>query len=157
MIIWDLSKFKCSKMVLESFSITFKLCFEEEGSFWLTLVYNPNNSNLSKDLWVELQDLFGLTYPKWCEDGDFNVIRRILKKMCVFRLTSSMRCFDEFIKESGLIDPTLRNTTFTCSNMQASPICKRLDRFLFSNKWDLFFPQSLQEALPRWSSNHKPN
>ena len=61
--------------------MTVKLCFEEEGSFWLTLVYGPKNSNLRKDLWVELQELFGLTYPKWCVGGDFDVIRRISEKM----------------------------------------------------------------------------
>ncbi|RVW41718.1 hypothetical protein CK203_082102 [Vitis vinifera] len=36
--------------------------------------------------------------------------------------------------------------------MQESPVCKRLDRFLYSNEWELSFPQSLQEVLPRWTS-----
>ncbi|KAJ9697646.1 hypothetical protein PVL29_006989 [Vitis rotundifolia] len=40
--------------------------------------------------------------------------------------------------------------------MQESPVCKRLDRFLFSNEWELSFPQSLQEVLPRWTSDHWP-
>ncbi|RVW87592.1 putative ribonuclease H protein [Vitis vinifera] len=40
--------------------------------------------------------------------------------------------------------------------MQADPICKRLDRFLFSSEWDTFFSQSFQEALPRWTSDHSP-
>lgn len=44
-------------------------------------VYGPNNSNIRKDLWVEMKDLFGLTFPKndvcvWAGD-DFNVIKRI--------------------------------------------------------------------------------
>ena len=60
-----------------------------------------------------------------------------------------MRCFDIFIRESGLLDPPLSNAAFTWSNMQVDPICKRLDRFLFSSEWDSFFSQSLQEALPR--------
>ncbi|RVW62006.1 hypothetical protein CK203_062400, partial [Vitis vinifera] len=37
------------------------------------------------------------------------------------RLTFNMRCFDEFIRESGLLDPPLRNAAFTWSNMQADP------------------------------------
>ncbi|RVW54471.1 Transposon TX1 uncharacterized 149 kDa protein [Vitis vinifera] len=37
--------------------------------------------------------------------------------------------------------------------MQESSVCKRLDRFLYSNEWELFFPQSLQEVLPRWTSD----
>ena len=86
--------------------------------------------------------------------GDFNVIRRTSKKLGVSRSTPSMRCFNEFIRECELTNPLLQNATFTWSNMQASPICKRLDKFLFSNEWDHFFPQSLQEAFPRWTSNH---
>ena len=55
-----------------------------------------------------------------------------------------------------MIDPPLRNTSFTWSNMQEIPIYKRLDRFLFTVEWDNFFPQCIQEALPRWTSNHIP-
>ena len=105
---------------------------------------------------MELQDLYGLTFPIWCVGGDFNVIRRIYEKLGASRLTSNMRCFDEFIRESGLFDPPLRNVAFTWSNMQDVPICKKLDRFLFSCEWDHFFSQTLQEALPRWTSDHNP-
>ncbi|RVW30895.1 hypothetical protein CK203_102803 [Vitis vinifera] len=69
-----------------------------------------NNPSIRKEFWVELSDLFGLTYPSWCVGGDFN----------------------------------------------ESPVCKRLDRFLYSNEWELSFPQSLQEVLPRWTSDHWP-
>ncbi|RVW28221.1 hypothetical protein CK203_083720 [Vitis vinifera] len=82
--------------------------------------------------------------------------RRISEKMGDSRLIVNMRCFDEFIRESGLLDPPLRNEAFTWSNMQVDPICKRLDRFLFSFEWDSFFSQSIQEALPRWTSDHSP-
>ncbi|RVX11532.1 Transposon TX1 uncharacterized 149 kDa protein [Vitis vinifera] len=71
-------------------------------------------------------------------------------------LTPSMRDFDSFIKECELLDPPLRNASFTWSNMQESPVCKRLDRFLYSNEWGLLFPQGLQEALIRRTSNHWP-
>ena len=40
--------------------------------------------------------------------------------------------------------------------MEVDPICKRLDRFLFSSEWDSFFSQNIQEALPRWTSDHSP-
>ena len=124
MIIWDSSKFKCSDVVLGSFSVLVKLSSEEEGSFWLTSVYGPNISNLRKDLWEELQDLFGLTFLRWCVGGDFNVIRRSSEKLGGSRVTPSMRSFDEFITESELIDPPLNNASFTWSNLQAVPICK---------------------------------
>ncbi|RVX06252.1 Transposon TX1 uncharacterized 149 kDa protein [Vitis vinifera] len=82
--------------------------------------------------------------------------KEISEKMGDSSLTVNMRCFDEFIRESGLLDPPLRNAAFTWSNMQVDPICKRLDRFLFSSEWDSFFSQSIQEALPRWTSDHSP-
>ena len=107
MILWDSIKFKCTEKVLGSFSVTVKLNFGEEGSFWLTSVYGPNKPLWRKDFWLELQDLYGLTFPRWCVGGDFNVIRRISEKMGDSRLTVNMRCFEEFIRESGLLDPPL--------------------------------------------------
>ena len=59
-----------------------------------------------------------------------------------------------FIRDCELLDPPLRNAPFTWSNMQESPVCKRLDRFLYSNEWEHLLPQSLQEVLPRWISDH---
>ena len=155
-ILWDSVKFNCSEKVLGSFSVTVKLNSDEEGSFWLSSVYGPNKAVWREDFWLELQDLHGLTFPRWCVGGDFNVIRRISEKMGDSSLTVNMRCFDEFIRESGLLDPPLRNAAFTWSNMQVDPICKRLDRFLFSAEWDSFFSQNIQEALPRWTSDHSP-
>ena len=86
--------------------------------------------------------------------GDFNVIRRSSEKFGGSCLTSSMKDFDGFIRECELLDPPLRNAPFTWSNMQESPVCKRLDRFLYSNEWEHLFPQSLQEVLPRWILDH---
>ena len=64
-----------------------------------------------------------------------------------------MRCFDKFIRESGFLDPPLRNADFTWSNMQVAPICKRLDRFLFSFEW---FLSKSSRRLPRWTLDHSP-
>ena len=126
-----------------------KLESAEEGSFWLTSVYGPNKTQWRKDFWMELQDLYGLAYPKWFIGGDFNVIRRFAEKLGGFRLILNMRCFDELIRELELFDPPLRNASFIWSNLQDDSICKRLDRFLFTFEWDNFFPHCTQEALPR--------
>ena len=80
---------------------------------------------------MEFHDLSGLTFPNWCVGGDFNVIRRISEKLGDSRPTTSMRDFDDFIRDCELIDPPLRNASFTLSNLQEIPICKRLDGFLF--------------------------
>ena len=87
--------------------------------------------------------------------GGFNVIRRISKKLSGSRITPSMKDFDKFIKESELIDPPLRNVSFR-SNMKELPICKRLDGFLYTNELKQRFPQTLQDALSKLTSDHCP-
>lgn len=58
--------------------------------------------------------------------GDFNVIRRILEMLGGSRLTPSMRVFDEFKRESELVDPALRNA------FSFDQTCKK---FPFSKGW----------------------
>ena len=113
MIIWDSNKFECVEKVLGSFSVLVKLESVEEGSFWLILVYGPINPLWRKDFLMEVQDLYGLAYPKWCVGGDFNVIRRSVEKLGGSRITLNMRRFDELIRELELFDTPLRNTSFT--------------------------------------------
>ena len=84
------------------------------------------------------------------------MIRRSVEKLGGSRITLKMRRFDELIRELELFDPLLRNASFTWSNLQDVPICKRLDRFLFTFEWHNLFPHCTQEALPRWTSDHNP-
>ena len=156
LIIWDSNKLRSEEVVIGSFSISVKFALDGCEPLWLTVVYGPNSSSLRKDFWVELLDIFGISFPLWCIGGDFNIIRRSLEKLGGSSLTSSMKDFDDFIRECELLDPLLWNTPFTWSNMQESPVCNRLDCFLYSNEWKLFFPQSLQEVLPRRTSDHWP-
>ncbi|RVW69157.1 hypothetical protein CK203_064455 [Vitis vinifera] len=116
------------EVVIGSFSVSVKFLLDGSGPLWLSAVYGPNNPSIRKEFWVELLDLFGLTYPSWCVGGDFNVIRRRSEKLGGSGVTSSMRDFDGFIRECELHDPPLRNASFTC----------------------------LQEVLPRWTSDHWP-
>ncbi|RVW43723.1 Transposon TX1 uncharacterized 149 kDa protein [Vitis vinifera] len=156
LIIWDSKNLRREEVVIGAFSVSVKFSLDGCGPLWISAVYGPNSPSLRKDFWVELFDIYGLTYPLWCVGGDFNVIRRSSEKMGGSSLTPSMRDFDSFIRECELLDPPLRNASFTWSNMQESPVCKRLDRFLYSNEWGLLFPQGLQEALIRRTSDHWP-
>ncbi|WJZ85876.1 hypothetical protein VitviT2T_005388 [Vitis vinifera] len=154
LIIWDSKILSREEVVIGSFSVSVKFSLDGCGPLWISAVYGPNSPSLRKDFWVELFDIYGLTYPLWCVGGDFNVIRRSSEKMGGSSLTPNMRDFDSFISECELLDPPLRNASFTWSNMQESPVCKRLDRFLYSNEWGLLFPKGLQEALIRRTSDH---
>ena len=143
-------------MVIGSFSISVKFALNGCGTLSLSTIYGLNSTTLRKDFWVELSDIFGLSFPFWCVGGNFNIIRRSSEKLGGSSLTPSMKDFDDFIRECELIDSPLWSTPFTWSNMQESLVCKRLDRFLYSNEWEQLFPQSLQEVLPRWTSDHWP-
>ena len=156
LIIWDSKKLRNEEVVIRSFSVSVKFALDGYRPLWLSAIYGPNNPLLRKDFWVELLDIFGLSFPLWCVGGDFNVIRRSSKKLSDSSLTSSMKDFDGFVRECELLDPPLRNASFAWSNMQESPVCKRLNRFLYSNEGGQFFPQRLQEALPRRTLDHWP-
>ena len=67
-----------------------------------------------------------------------------------------MRVFYECIRESELIDPLFRNTSFTWSKKHEVPVCKKLDGFLYSIEWEQSFPQCLEEVFPKLTSNHCP-
>ena len=86
-------------MVIGSFSVSVKFALDGCGPLWLSAVYGPNSPLLRKDFWVELLDLFGLSFPLWCVGGDFNVIRRRAEKLGGSSLISSMKDFDGLIRE----------------------------------------------------------
>lgn len=57
------------------------------------------------------------------------------EKMNSRALTTSMNCFDSLIRDLELYDPPLSNAKFTWPNLRVSPICCRLDIFLFLGGW----------------------
>ncbi|RVW89273.1 hypothetical protein CK203_032670 [Vitis vinifera] len=62
----------------------------------LPALYGPNKPLWRKDFWLELQDLYGLTFPRWCVGGDFKVIRRISEKMGDSRFENMWLLHPEF-------------------------------------------------------------
>ena len=63
LIIWDSKKLCSEEVVIGSFSVSIKFSLDGCGPLWLSSVYGPNNSLLRKDFWVELLDIFGLSFP----------------------------------------------------------------------------------------------
>ena len=76
MIIWDSKNLRSEEVVIRSFSVSVKFALDGCGPFWISAVYSPNSPSLRKDFWVELFDIYGLTFLLWCVGGNFNVIRR---------------------------------------------------------------------------------
>ena len=61
----------------------------------------------------ELAGLYVVCSLNWCVGGDFNVVKFSYDKSNRGRETSSMKMFNEFIRESKLTDPELINASFT--------------------------------------------
>ena len=66
LIIWDSKKLRSEEVVIGSFSVSVKFALDGCRSLWLSAVYGPNNPELRKDFWVELSDIFGLSFSCWC-------------------------------------------------------------------------------------------
>ena len=130
MIIWDSNKFECVEKVLGSFAVSVELEYVEEGSFWLTSIYGSIMLLWRKDFLMELQDLYGLAYLKWCIGRDFNVIRRSIEKLAGYRITLNLRRFDELIRELELFDPLLEML------LSLGQIYRM---FLFARDWTYFY------------------
>ncbi|VVA25489.1 Hypothetical predicted protein, partial [Prunus dulcis] len=67
-----------------------------------------------------------------------------------------MKTFNDFIDDTNLRDPNLLNASFTWSNFRENAVCRRLDRFLFSEEWEDSFPHVKHTALARVTSDHCP-
>ena len=63
LIIWNSKKLSSENVVIGFFSISIKFLMDGFGFLWLSSVFGPKNIILRKDFWVEILDLFGLTYP----------------------------------------------------------------------------------------------
>lgn len=83
--------------------------------------------------------------------GDFNVIRSPEEKTSRGRITSSMRSFNKFIDDSGLVDLLLVDGKFTWANSRAAT---RIDRFLAAKDWIGRSGNSRQTRGPRVTSDH---
>lgn len=71
-------------------------------------------------------------------------------------ITRAMRDFNRFKFNFDLVDIPLSGAKYIWSNFQENPVCSRIDRFLLNQKWDEFYPGSLQTAKPRPVSDHIP-
>ena len=72
------------------------------------------------------------------------------------RITGPMRRFSQVIDELELWDSPLQRGFFTWKGGLNNQRMVRLDRFLFSDDWDLHFRGGNQSLLPRQTSDHFP-
>uniref|UniRef100_A0A2N9J257 Reverse transcriptase domain-containing protein n=1 Tax=Fagus sylvatica TaxID=28930 RepID=A0A2N9J257_FAGSY len=107
-------------------------------------------------MWEELAGVVTWWGVPWVVGGDFNAIRFPSERLGASHFTSSMHAFSDFISSCRLRDLPLEGGLFTWSNNRENEAMSRIDRFLFSEDWDGFFPMILQKRLPRILSDHFP-
>ncbi|KAL8516062.1 hypothetical protein ACS0TY_014658 [Phlomoides rotata] len=99
------------------------------------------------DLWDRLLGTLNQVAPSCiCLAGDFNSIRRVSER--AGRMAESCKrdieAFDDFVRDSGLLDLPLHGRSFTWYRPDGS--CKsHLDRILVNNTWMLQWPNSMQK------------
>lgn len=94
-----------------------------------------------------------------CMGGDFNEIRKEEERVGKGKFGGNIKrgaaSFDEFIRNTALIDLPLQDRSFTFYKPDGT--CKsRLDRFLFNSKWMDIWPNISQRGLNRGLSDHSP-
>lgn len=69
---------------------------------------------------------------------------------------ASMSSFSNFINAQELVDLPLVGRRFNWTNHQERAAMSKIDRFLLSKDWEVYFPGVIQHALPRMVSDHFP-
>ena len=96
-------------------------------------------------IWEELAGIFSWWSFPWVVGGDFNVVCFPLERLGAENFTQVMHNFSDFISSHGLLDTPLEDDLYTWSTSSSS---SRLDQFLFSHHWDVYFPYISQRRLP---------
>ena len=154
-VMWDRRRTEVIDSLVGEFTVSIQIK-DDKGEWWFSGVYGPNFSYKRSEFWDELGGLSEYCGSRWCVGGDFNVVRFSYEKFPQQRAKKGMRNFDAFIHETGLRDINLANGKYTWSNFRENATKCKLDRFLFSEGWEEFFPQVRQERGDRVCLDHYP-
>ena len=106
-------------------------------------------------LWKELKEIIETKDGVWILMGDFNAVRRPEERFNSVFCQRTARDFNEFIRDSGLMEPKMGGFRFTCFR-DADTKLSKLDRFLHSPCFlDIAFNVTVT-TLPRELSDHCP-
>lgn len=100
-------------------------------------VYGPNVDRERSSMWEELLGLYSWWNLPRCVGGDFNAVRFPSEQLGAENFTQGMQDFSDFISIHGLMDIPLEDGRYTWSNSMSG---SRIEHFLFSPKWEDFYP-----------------
>ena len=119
--------------------------------FFLFNIYAPCDQPARQALWNSLSArLVLLGDKKVCICGDFNAVRNEGERRLVRNgfMPADFVPFDCFIDDNMLVDLPLHGRNFTWFKGDGKSM-SRLDQFLLSEGWCLFWPNCTQVALLR--------
>ena len=119
-------------------------------------VYEPTTREGRDQLWEDLGAIRGLWGEPWCIGGDVNVTCFPNERNRERRILSSMRRFSQVMKKLELKDLPLQGGPYTWKGGLNSQRMTRLDRFLVTKAWEVFFGGARQSLLPKPTSDHHP-
>ncbi|GKU89139.1 hypothetical protein SLEP1_g3321 [Rubroshorea leprosula] len=106
-------------------------------------------------LWQELKLLVLGTKGNWCLVGDFNAVKSRQERGEGKGSLTEMREFEDFIRDSNLVDLALRGRRYTWYQVNGASM-SRIDRFLLSEDWLLNLSDCKEWGLGRSISDHCP-
>lgn len=100
------------------------------GILMVTNVYGPSIDALKKDFIKELHSISALVNGVWIIGGDFNLVKWMTDRTGLTANFTLMSLFNNFIRDSSLIDLPLENRRFTWSSGRPQPSHSKIDRVL---------------------------
>ncbi|KAJ1405016.1 Zinc knuckle CX2CX4HX4C [Sesbania bispinosa] len=136
------------------------ISWKEKSISWdCTFVYGNPIPSHRRQLWDHIRLLRSFRGGAWNLVGDFNDILHPEDKEGLRPPNmQTMRRFQEFVRDSELMDFELKGNKFTrFSNPRQGVITReRIDRVLVSSSWRVLFLNASACALPAISSDHSP-
>ena len=128
--------------------------------FLIFNIYGPTSTNDKKNLWVVLTNLIQQEREmNFILGGDFNALLSMTgKKGGICAPIRTIQGFSSFVEDNNLSDIFPYNGLYTWTNRRIGflEIAERLDRFLFSQSWNLLSFSLKSEILPFAISDHFP-
>lgn len=90
----------------------------------------------------------------WCLVRDCNAVQQPADRNKGNKLTSSMRRFNAYIEDCGLIEIQSCNHRFTWCNSREVPSMSKIDSVFADDGWESLFPHIEVTAQPRTISDH---
>ena len=138
-------------------SVSAKITMLEENVSWcITGVYEPQTDPERIAFMQEISDLKQHMMDQWLMLGDFNLIYRVEDKNNNRINIPMLNRFKNTIDNLQLAPLELFGRRFTWCNDQQNPTMTKIDHFLATAEWLEMFPRTDLQALASLGSDHCP-